>query len=127
MLIARVESLMNVPFHLLAAKDQNERRELGAARSRETLSCVPFYAKKAGTHPTGEAEYWRNCWMSHVNMVHPAVETSTAIAASAPQGGIAEGSLRVKRSELNQRVSGDWAYVHQPLQFDESTKSKAEY
>lgn len=64
---------MDVPFHLLPGKDQDERRELGAARAREALSGVPFYAKKAESHPTGEAEYWRSCWMSHVNMVHPAV------------------------------------------------------
>ena len=76
-LIARVQSLMQVPFNELSKIDKSERRELGWRRCRETLSCVPFYRNRAQNHPRGEENYWTSLWMSHVNMVHPPVESST--------------------------------------------------
>lgn len=76
-LIARVESLMQTPFDMLSKTDREERYELGWRRLRETLSCVPCYQKAAQTHPNGETCYWRDFWMSQVNLVYPSPSTAT--------------------------------------------------
>ena len=78
--IQRVESLMQTPFHLLSIRDREYRVTLGAQRSKEALSSVPFYANRAhkAAQENREWEYWSDLWRSGVNFLHPAKVSSTA-------------------------------------------------
>ncbi|MDP2367006.1 hypothetical protein [Rhodoferax sp.] len=83
--VARVESLMDVPYDKLEFDDAMHRQVLGVHRSKETLSSIPFYANRAAKAAADdkEWEYWRSLWSSGVNTMHPPKESSTA-EASAP-------------------------------------------
>lgn len=77
---------MTVPFDKLADLDAQQRLELGSRRLRETLSSVPWYAKKAAvaTAEGNEMAYWERLWSSQVNLLHPPVKSSTPKAAPLP-------------------------------------------
>lgn len=81
----RVESLMTVPYDRLSNEDADLRAVLGSQRTKEALSCVPWYAKKAqkAALEGKEPEYWLSLWMSGVNSLHPAKESSTPEAPAA--------------------------------------------
>ena len=78
--IQRVESLMMVPYDQLSNEDADLRAVLGSQRTKEALSSVPWYAKKAAKAALEgkEMEYWLSLWMSGVNFLHPAKASSTA-------------------------------------------------
>ncbi len=81
--ILRVEQLMTKEFHLLpTSQDRRDRERLGAQRSKETLSSIPFYANRAAraAQEGKEWDYWRGLWRSHVNMIHPPKDSSTGEA-----------------------------------------------
>jgi len=80
--IQRVESLMTVPFNRLSNQDAAMRAVLGSQRTKEALSSVPWYAKKAAKAELEgkEPEYWLSFWMSGVNSLWPAKASSTAKA-----------------------------------------------
>ena len=74
--IARVDSLMNVPFHLLSKPDKHARTVLGTQRSRQLLSSNPLFARKAAAAETRTGDpwtYWEGYWRSGVNSIHGAV------------------------------------------------------
>jgi hypothetical protein len=73
--IQKVESLMTTPFNLLPTnQDRRDREMLGAQRTKEALSSVPFYATRAAKAALEgrEWEYWVGFWRMGVNFLHPA-------------------------------------------------------
>ena len=72
-LIARVESLMHVPFNELPMSDRDERETLASRRLREALSCMPFYGNRAAKAAAAgdEMVYWIGFWYSQVNTLYP--------------------------------------------------------
>ncbi len=78
--IQRVESLMTIPYDKLSQQDADLRAVLGLQRTKEALSSVPWYAKKAqkAAAEGKEPEYWLSLWLSGVNFLHPAKVSSTA-------------------------------------------------
>jgi len=85
--IQKVESLMTVPFNLLPTnQDRRDREMLGAQRTKEALSSVPFYANRAkkAALEGREWEYWVGFWRMGVNFLHPARASSTAKVADTP-------------------------------------------
>lgn len=53
---------------------------MGSQRSKEALSCVPWFAKKAAKAALEgkEPEYWLSLWLSGVNSLRPANASFTA-------------------------------------------------
>lgn len=76
---------MTVPYNLLSMADKNMRATLGSQRTKEALSSVPWYAKKAQKSALDgkEMEYWLSLWMSGVNSLHPAKASSTRLTSAA--------------------------------------------
>ncbi len=78
--IARVESLMHVPMHLLDLDDKLHRETLAIQRERAACGQMEFHKKKIQKQleqNLGEWRYWSSLFSSQVNALRPQKASST--------------------------------------------------